>query len=73
MLPSPGRFDGDSERLLGVQLVSHAAAELIQLSALAVRTGAPASQLAGQLSIYPSHAERLLKVAGHDHHEVCDV
>jgi pyruvate/2-oxoglutarate dehydrogenase complex dihydrolipoamide dehydrogenase (E3) component len=65
-------FDGTTERLLGVQMVSYAAAELIQLAALAIRTGADARLLASQLSIHPSHGERLIKVFGHDHHEICE-
>ena len=66
-------FEGETERLLGVQMVSYAAAELIQLGALAIRTGATAAQMSNLLSIHPSHGERFLKVAGHDHHEVCEV
>ncbi len=66
-------FEGETERLLGVQMVSYAAAELIQLGALAIRTGATAAQMSKLLSIHPSHGERFLKVAGHDHHEVCEV
>lgn len=66
-------FDGPTERLLGVQMVSYAAAELIQLAALAIRTGATAETLGSLLSIHPSHGERFLKVAAHDHHEVCEV
>lgn len=65
-------FDGATEKLLGVQMVSYAAAELIQLAALAIRTGADAHLLSSQLSIHPSHGERLIKVFGHDHHEVCE-
>ena len=65
-------FDGATERVLGVQMVSYAAAELIQLAALAIRTGADARMLASQLSIHPSHGERLIKIFGHDHHEVCE-
>ena len=65
-------FDGASEKVLGVQMVSYAAAELIQLAALAIRTGADAHFLSRQLSIHPSHGERLIKVFGHDHHEVCE-
>ena len=64
-------LDGGTERVLGVQMVSWAAAELIQLAALAIRTGADARLLASQLSIHPSHGERLIKIFGHDHHEVC--
>jgi pyruvate/2-oxoglutarate dehydrogenase complex dihydrolipoamide dehydrogenase (E3) component len=66
-------FEGETERLLGVQMVSYAAAELIQLGSLAIRTGATAAQMSNLLSIHPSHGERFLKVAGHDHHEVCEV
>lgn len=64
-------FDGTTERVLGVQMVSYASAELIQLAALAIRTGADAKLLSSQLSIHPSHGERLLKIFGHDYHEVC--
>jgi pyruvate/2-oxoglutarate dehydrogenase complex dihydrolipoamide dehydrogenase (E3) component len=64
-------FDGANEKVLGVQMVSYAAAELIQLAALAIRAGADAQLLSSQLSIHPSHGERLLKIFGHDYHEVC--
>jgi hypothetical protein len=37
-----------------------------------MRTGADAHVLAGQLSVHPSHGERLIKILGHDHHEICD-
>jgi pyruvate/2-oxoglutarate dehydrogenase complex dihydrolipoamide dehydrogenase (E3) component len=66
-------FDGPTERLLGVQMVSYAAAELIQLAGLAIRTGTTAETLGSLLSIHPSHGERFIKVAAHDHHEVCEV
>ena len=66
-------FEGGSERVLGVQMVSWAAAELIQLAALAIRTGVTAERLATQLSVHPSHAERFLKIAAHEYHEVCEV
>jgi pyruvate/2-oxoglutarate dehydrogenase complex dihydrolipoamide dehydrogenase (E3) component len=65
-------FDGTTEKLLGAQMISYAAAELIQLAALAIRTGADARILSSQLSIHPSHGERLIKIFGHDHHEVCE-
>ena len=65
-------FDGATERLLGVQMVSYVAAELIQLAALAMRAGADAHLLSSQLSIHPSHGERLIKIFGHDYHEVCE-
>jgi pyruvate/2-oxoglutarate dehydrogenase complex dihydrolipoamide dehydrogenase (E3) component len=65
-------FEAATERVLGVQMVSYAAAELIQLAALAIRTGADADLVSSQLSVHPSHGERLLKIFGHDHHEVCE-
>ncbi|MGH2669413.1 MAG: FAD-dependent oxidoreductase, partial [bacterium] len=66
-------FAGRDERVLGVQMVSYAAAELIQLAALAIRCGATAERLSTQLSVHPSHAERFLKIAAHEYHEVCEV
>ncbi|MGH7311899.1 MAG: hypothetical protein ACREJV_01910 [Candidatus Rokuibacteriota bacterium] len=66
-------FEASAERILGVQMVSYAAGELIQLAALAVRLGATAHQVATQLSIHPSHGERFIKVAAHEYHEVCDL
>lgn len=65
-------FDGATEKVLGVQMVAYAAAELIQLAALAIRTGADAGLLSSQLSVHPSHGERLIKIFGHDHHEICE-
>src|SRR5207245_10104009 len=64
-------FDGATEKVLGVQMVSWAAAELIQLAALAIRTSANASLLSSQLAIHPSHGERVIKFFGTDHHEGC--
>jgi len=66
-------FDAVQERLLGAQMVSYAGAEVIQMAALAIRTGATASVLAAQLSVHPSHAERFIKMAAHDHHDICEV
>jgi len=66
-------FDAAQERLLGAQMVSYAGAELIQMASLAIRTGATASVLASQLSVHPSHGERFIKIAAHDHHEICEV
>ena len=66
-------FDPDTERLLGVQMVSYAGAELIQLAALALRTNMTAAVLAAQLSVHPSHAERFIKFAAHEYHEVCEL
>jgi dihydrolipoamide dehydrogenase len=66
-------FEPDSERLLGVQMVSYAGAELIQLAALALRAKATAPFLAAQLSAHPSHAERFIKFTAHEYHEVCEL
>ena len=66
-------FDPDDERLLGVQLVNYAAAELIQLAALAIRMETTAKFLAEQISVHPSHAERLIKIAAHEYHETCEI
>ena len=66
-------FDAAQERLLGAQMVSYAGAELIQMAALAIRNGVTASLLAAQLSVHPSHAEPFIKIAAHDHHEICEV
>lgn len=62
-------FDAAQERLIGAEMVSYAGAELIQMAALAIRSGATASLLAAQLSVHPSHGERFIKIAAHDHHE----
>ena len=66
-------FEPDTERLLGVQMVSYAGAELIQMAALALRTKATAALLAAQLSVHPSHAERFIKFTAHEYHEVCEL
>jgi pyruvate/2-oxoglutarate dehydrogenase complex dihydrolipoamide dehydrogenase (E3) component len=66
-------FDNTSRRLLGVQMVSYAAAELIQFCALAIRSGVTADRVAAQLSVHPSHGERLIKSFGPDLLEVCEV
>ena len=66
-------FDPDTERLLGVQLVNYAAAELIQLAALAIRMNVTAKFLADQISVHPSHAERFIKIAAHEYHETCEI
>ena len=44
-----------------------------QLAALALRTNATAALLAAQLSVHPSHAERVIKFAAHEYHEVCEI
>jgi pyruvate/2-oxoglutarate dehydrogenase complex dihydrolipoamide dehydrogenase (E3) component len=64
-------FDAVQERLLGVQMVSYAGAELIQMAAMAIRGGMTADALAAQLSVHPSQTERFIKIAAHDHHEIC--
>ncbi len=61
-------FDAVQERLLGVQMVGYAAAELIQMAAMAIGSGLTAKALAAQLSVHPSQTERFIKVAAHDHH-----
>ncbi|HKA60856.1 MAG TPA: hypothetical protein VKH83_00460, partial [Methylomirabilota bacterium] len=61
-------LDQDTQRLVGAQMVSPAAAELIQLCALAVRSRVPASLVASQLSVHPSHGERLLRAFGPEPH-----
>jgi dihydrolipoamide dehydrogenase len=66
-------FEQETERLLGAQVVSHAAAEVIQMATLAIRTGATAASLAAQLSVHPSHSERFFKTAAHESHEVCEI
>lgn len=65
-------FDRRDGRLAGAQVVSYAAAELIQLCALAMRSGATADHVAAQLSIHPSHGERLIKAFGPELREVCE-
>ncbi len=65
-------FDGTTHRLLGAQMVSYAAAELIQLCALAIRTGTSAHAVAAQISVHPSHGERLLKAFGADMRDHCE-
>jgi dihydrolipoyl dehydrogenase len=54
-------FDPATQRLLGAQMISYAADELIQSGALAIRAGTSADAVAAQLSRHPSHGERLLK------------
>jgi len=29
--------------------------------------------LAAQLSVHPSHAERFIKIAAHEYHDVCEL
>jgi pyruvate/2-oxoglutarate dehydrogenase complex dihydrolipoamide dehydrogenase (E3) component len=65
-------FDSATQRLVGAQMVSYAAAELIQFCALAIRSGATADTVAAQLSVHPTHGERLLKAFGADLREVCE-
>jgi pyruvate/2-oxoglutarate dehydrogenase complex dihydrolipoamide dehydrogenase (E3) component len=65
-------FDGATQRLVGTQMISYDAAELIQFCALAIRSGATADTVAAQLSVHPTHGERLLKAFGADLREVCE-
>jgi len=57
-------FDQVSQRLVGAQMVSPAAEELIQLCALAIRSRVPASLVETQISVHPSRTERLIKAFG---------
>ena len=66
-------FDAIHERLLGVQMVNYAGAELIQMAAMAIRSGMTSDALAAQLSVHPSQTERFIKFAAHDHHEICEM
>lgn len=54
-------FDQDSQRLIGAQMVSPAAEELIQLCALAIRARVPASVVESQLSVHPSRTDHLIR------------
>ncbi|HET7875306.1 MAG TPA: NAD(P)/FAD-dependent oxidoreductase [Methylomirabilota bacterium] len=65
-------LDHATGRLIGAQMVSYAAAELIQFCALAIRSRMTASAVAEQLSIHPSHGERLVKAFGADLREICE-
>lgn len=65
-------FDSATQRLVGTQMISYDAAELIQFCALAIRSGATADTVAAQLSVHPTHGERLLKAFGADLREVCE-
>ena len=57
-------FDQDSQRLVGAQMVSPAAEELIQLCALAIRARVPASVVETQISVHPSRTESLIRAFG---------
>ncbi|MGH7399350.1 MAG: FAD-dependent oxidoreductase, partial [Candidatus Rokuibacteriota bacterium] len=57
-------FDQDTQHLVGAQMVSPAASELIQLCALAIRSRVPASLVETQISVHPSRGERLLRAFG---------
>lgn len=57
-------FDQGTQHLVGAQMVSPAAEELIQLCALAIRSRVPASLVEAQISVHPSRSERLLRAFG---------
>ncbi len=57
-------FDQVTQHLVGAQMVSPAAGELIQLCALAIRSRVPASLVEAQISVHPSRGERLLRAFG---------
>jgi glutathione reductase (NADPH) len=57
-------FDQDTQRLVGAQMVSPAAEELIQFCALAIRSRVPAAAVEAQVSIYPSRGDQLIRAFG---------
>jgi pyruvate/2-oxoglutarate dehydrogenase complex dihydrolipoamide dehydrogenase (E3) component len=57
-------FDQVSQHLVGAQMVSPDAEELIQLCALAIRARVPASLVQTQISVHPSRTERLIRAFG---------
>jgi glutathione reductase (NADPH) len=57
-------FDQDTQRLVGAQMVSPAAEELVQLCALAIRSRVPAAAVVAQISVYPSRGDHLIRAFG---------
>ena len=49
-----------SRRVLGVHIVGHAAAEMIQLAAVALRLGATKDDLDATMAVHPTSAEELV-------------
>jgi glutathione reductase (NADPH) len=52
--------DGDSQRVLGVHMVGPDAPEIIQVMAIAVRTGVTKQQLDATMALHPTTAEELV-------------
>ena len=52
--------EADSRRVLGVHIVGHGAAEMIQLAAVAVRMGATKDDFDRTMAVHPTSAEELV-------------
>ena len=52
--------DKSSRRVLGVHIVGHAAAEMIQMAAIAVKMGATKEQFDATVAVHPTAAEELV-------------
>ena len=52
--------EADSRRVLGVHIVGHGAAEMIQLAAVAVRMGATKEDFDRTMAVHPTSAEELV-------------
>jgi glutathione reductase (NADPH) len=52
--------DRESERVLGVHIVGEAAAEMVQLAAIAVKMGAKKSDFDATVALHPTAAEELV-------------
>ena len=50
----------ESRRVLGVHIVGHGAAEMIQLAAVAVRMGATKDDFEATMAVHPTSAEELV-------------
>jgi glutathione reductase (NADPH) len=50
----------DTRRVLGVHIVGHAASEMIQLAAIAVRMGATKEDFDRTMAVHPTAAEELV-------------
>ncbi|MFO1144467.1 MAG: glutathione-disulfide reductase [Amaricoccus sp.] len=54
----------DSQRVLGLHVVGHGAAEMIQLAAVAIRMGATKADFDRTLAVHPTAAEELVTMSG---------
>jgi glutathione reductase (NADPH) len=52
--------DGDSDRVLGVHIVGHAAAEMAQTLGIAVKMGAKKADFDATMAVHPTAAEELV-------------